>query len=129
MLAVDESILEFSSGEDLFNRLVITEELPFRTLSGEIDPEMWVSCLENGEMLSVQAKSIVGDSERNVHRKYSDSILLQIRLYRLLVSQDSGIKKYKRDGFENGVGAGISLIGWIPDTQEEFYVNREAGLN
>lgn len=129
LLAVDDSILEFSSGEDLFNRLVITDELPFRTLSGEIDPEMWASCLENGEMISVQAKSIVGDSERNVHKKYGDSILLQIRLYRLLVSQDSGVKKYERGGFENGVGAGISLIGWIPDTQEEFYVNREAALN
>ena len=129
LLAVDESILEFSSGEDLFNRLVITKELPFRTLSGEIDPEMWASCVENSEMLSVQAKSIVGDSERNVHKQYGDSILLQVRLYRLLVNEDSGVKKYKKDGFENGVGVGISLIGWIPDTQEEFYVNREAGLS
>ena len=129
MLAVDESILEYTSGEDLFNRLVISEDLPFRTLSGEIDPNLWANCSEDAKMLSVQAKSIVGDSERNVHKKFSSSILLQVRLYRLLSGDDLGHAAQNREDFKFGVGVGLSLIGWIPDTQEEYYVNREASLN
>ena len=129
LLAVDESILEYTSGEDLFNRLVISEDLPFRTLSGEIDPNLWANCSEDAKMLSVQAKSIVGDSERNVHKKFSSSILLQVRLYRLLSGDDLGHAAQNREDFKFGVGVGLSLIGWIPDTQEEYYVNREASLN
>jgi len=127
LFAVDESIIVYSSGEDLFNRIEISKELPFRTLSGAINPQVWANCEEDSEILSVQAKSIVGDSERNVHKQYSDSILLQIRLYRLLVDSETSVKKYQSKGFENGVGVGISMIGWIPDSQEEYYVNREAG--
>jgi hypothetical protein len=129
LFAVDESILGYSSGEELFRSMVISKELPFRTLSGGIDPEVWKECKEDGDMLSVQAKSIVGDSERNVHKQYSDSILLQIRLYRLLVDPETSIKKYNYEGYENGVGVGVSLIGWIPDSQEEFYINREACIS
>jgi hypothetical protein len=55
--------------------------------------------------------------------------LLQIRLYRLLVDPETSIKKYNYEGYENGVGVGVSLIGWIPDSQEEFYINREACIS
>ena len=26
-----------------------------------------------------------------------------------------------------GIGMGLSLIGWIPDSEEEYYVNKEVG--
>jgi hypothetical protein len=129
LLAVDEIIQDYSTGEDLFNRLEISDNLPYRTLSGVIDPNLWSNCTEDKKMLSVQAKSIVGDSERNVHKKFNDSILLQVRLYRLLCDEDGSSFSYDKDKFKFGVGIGLSLIGWIPDSQEEYYVNREAALN
>ncbi len=129
LLAVDEIIQDYPTGEDLFNRLEISDNLPYRTLSGVIDPNLWSNCTEDTKMLSVQAKSIVGDSERNVHKKFNDSILLQVRLYRLLCDEDGSSISYDKEKFKFGVGLGLSLIGWIPDSQEEYYVNREAALN
>ena len=62
-----------------------------------------------------------------MQKKYGDSVLIQCRLYELLNPSHiiSGVGSRNASG--RGVGMGLSLIGWIPDSKTEFYINREAG--
>ena len=74
-----------------------------------------------------EAKAIVGGSERNMQKKYSDKVLIQCRMYELLNPNTQTAGPGSRNSKGRGVGRGLSLIGWIPDSKSEFYVNKEAG--
>ena len=74
-----------------------------------------------------EAKAIVGGSERSMQKKYSDKVLIQCRMYELLNPNTQTAGPGSRNSKGRGVGRGLSLIGWIPDSKSEFYINKEAG--
>lgn len=127
LLSVDFAVTNFTSGEKAHSEYTSYEDLPFRTLSGTVDEKAWSRFEELSVFDRVQAKSIVGGSERSMQEAYSDSVLLQCRLFELLNPSEvvSGEGSRNRQG--RGIGIGLSLIGWIPDSEEEYYVNQEAG--
>jgi hypothetical protein len=75
----------------------------------------------------IQAKSIVGGSERSMQEAFPDAVLLQCRLFELLNPSSISTGEGSRNSEGRGIGLGLSLIGWIPDSEEEYYVNKEAG--
>ena len=58
---------------------------------------------------------------------YPDSVLLQCRLFELLNPSSIAAGQGSRNPEGRGIGMGLSLIGWIPDSEEEYYVNKEVG--
>ena len=82
--------------------------------------------LRNLDKLSNLGTSLVGGSERAMQEQYKDSVLIQCRLYKLLNPNPEPLILNSENSDERGVGLGLSLIGWIPDTKAEFYVNEEA---
>jgi hypothetical protein len=127
LLAVDYEVTKFASGEDAHSKYATLRDLPFRTLSATVSEADWTN-LENTEKFDrIQAKSIVGGSERTMQESYPENVLLQCRLFELLNPSPilTGEGSRNRDG--RGIGMGLSLIGWIPDSDEEYYVNKEVG--
>ena len=62
-----------------------------------------------------------------MQKKYSDKVLIQCRMYDLLNPNTQTAGPGSRNSKGRAVGRGLSLIGWIPDSKSEFYVNKEAG--
>lgn len=127
LLAVDFAITKMISGEDAQAAHTKFKDLPFRTLSGEVDEADWKTLENLANFDRVQAKSIVGGSERSMQEAYPDKVLLQCRLYELLNPSLVTVSQGSRNRNGRGIGLGVSLIGWIPDSEEEYYVNREVG--
>jgi hypothetical protein len=127
LIAVDYEVTKFSSGEDAHAGYHVLRDLPFRTLSAAVQESDWES-LDNLSMFDrLQAKSIVGGSERKMQEAYPESVLLQCRLFELLNPSPIAVGQGSRNPEGRGIGMGLSLIGWIPDSEEEYYVNREVG--
>jgi hypothetical protein len=127
LIAVDYEVTKFSSGEDAHAGYHILRDLPFRTLSAAVQESDWEN-LDNLSMFDrLQAKSIVGGSERTMQEAYPESVLLQCRLFELLNPSPIAVGQGSRNPEGRGIGMGLSLIGWIPDSEEEYYVNREVG--
>lgn len=127
LLAVDYEVSKFSSGEDAHSKYSKLNDLPFRTLSDSVSEKDWAA-LQNIEKFDrPQAKSIVGGSERKMQEAYPDSVFLQCRLFELLNPSLVERGEGSRNPEGRGVGMGLSLIGWIPDSEEEYYVNKEVG--
>jgi hypothetical protein len=127
LLAVDYEVTKFASGEDAHSKYATLTNLPFRTLSATVSETDWTN-LENTEMFDrVQAKSIVGGSERTMQESYPENVLLQCRLFELLNPSHILKGEGSRNPEGRGIGMGLSLIGWIPDSDEEYYVNKEVG--
>jgi len=129
LLAVDYQVTKFSSGEKAHSEYENLRDLPFRTLSGAVNEEEWKS-LENLTLFDrLQAKSIVGGSERSMQEAYPENVLLQCRLFELLNPSPILVGQGSRNPEGRGIGMGLSLIGWIPKSEEEYYVNQEVGRN
>jgi hypothetical protein len=127
LIAVDYEVTKFSSGEDAHAGYHVLRDLPFRTLSAAVQESDWED-LDNLSMFDrLQAKSIVGGSERSMQEAYPESVLLQCRLFELLNPSPIAVGQGSRNPEGRGIGMGLSLIGWIPDSEEEYYVNREVG--
>ena len=127
LLAVDYKVTKFSSGEEAQAKYSTISDLPFRTLSDSVSEMDWDS-LQNVEKLDrPQAKSIVGGSERKMQESFPDKVLLQCRLFELLNPSAVLRGEGSRNPDGRGIGMGLSLIGWIPDSEEEYYVNKEVG--
>jgi hypothetical protein len=127
LLAVDYEVTKFSSGEEAHAKYSRLNDLPFRTLSDSVSEKDWEG-LQNIEKFDrLQAKSIVGGSERKMQESYPDSVLLQCRLFELLNPSSVQRGEGSRNPEGRGIGMGLSLIGWIPDSEEEYYVNKEVG--
>jgi hypothetical protein len=127
LLAVDYEVTRMSSGENAHERYFTFEDLPFRTLSGPVSEADWANLVNLENFDQVQAKSIVGGSERKMQDSYPDKVLLQCRLFELLNPSPIISGQGSRNPEGRGIGMGLSLIGWIPDSEEEYYVNREVG--
>ena len=127
LLAVDEQVTKMTSGEDVHANYASFQDLPFRTLSGSVSELDWQNRTNLETFDRLQAKSIVGGSERTMQKAYSESVLIQCRLFELLNPSSISIGQGSRNPQGRGIGLGLSLIGWIPDSEEEYYVNREAG--
>jgi hypothetical protein len=127
LIAVDHEVTKLSSGEDAHAGYSKFRDLSFRTLSSSVKEMDWMN-LENLEKFDLlQAKSIVGGSERSMQEAYPDNVLLQCRLFELLNPSPVSIGEGSRNPEGRGIGMGLSLIGWIPDSEEEYYVNKEVG--
>jgi hypothetical protein len=127
LLAVDYEVTKFASGEDAHSKYATLKDLPFRTLSASVSEADWTN-LENTEKFDrLQAKSIVGGSERTMQESYPENVLLQCRLFELLNPSPILTGEGSRNREGRGIGMGLSLIGWIPDSDEEYYVNKEVG--
>lgn len=127
LLAVDEQVLKMSSGEVAHASYKRFQDLPFRTLSGSVKEAEWASRTNPESFDRLQAKSIVGGSERTMQEAYPSSVLIQCRLFELLNPSPISLGEGSRNPEGRGIGMGLSLIGWIPDSEEEYYVNKEAG--
>lgn len=127
LLAVDFAITNFSSGEKAHSEYESYRDLPFRTLSGTVDEKDWTEFANLEAFDRMQAKSIVGGSERTMQEAFPDSVLLQCRLFELLNPSPVVVGEGSRNPLGRGIGMGLSLIGWIPNSEEEYYVNQEAG--
>jgi hypothetical protein len=127
LLAVDFAVTNFSSGEKAHSEYESYQGLPFRTLSGTVDEKAWANFTTLSVFDGVQAKSIVGGSERSMQEAYPDNVLLQCRLFELLNPSAVISGEGSRNPRGRGIGMGLSLIGWIPNSEEEYYVNQEAG--
>lgn len=127
LLAVDHEVIKFASGEDAHSKYVKLRELPFRTLSATVSEADWTSLQNTAKFDLVQAKSIVGGSERTMQESYPENVLLQCRLFELLNPSPILTGEGSRNREGRGIGMGLSLIGWIPDSDEEYYVNMEVG--
>ena len=125
LLAVDYELTKVSSGEVAHADYKAFKDLPFRTLSKPVNEVDWAS-LQNLDAFDLsQAKSIVGGSERSMQESFHESVLLQCRLFELLNPSPTSVGEGSRNPEGRGIGMGLSLIGWIPDSEEEYYVNRE----
>jgi hypothetical protein len=127
LIAVDYDVTRLSSGEDAHAGYSNFRDLPFRTLSGSVKEMDWAKLDNLGDFDRLQAKSIVGGSERSMKEAYPESVLLQCRLFELLNPSPISVGQGSRNPEGRGIGMGLSLIGWIPDSEEEYYVNKEAG--
>lgn len=127
LLAVDYEVTKTSSGQNAHENYFTFEDLPFRTLSGPVSDVDWANLVNLETFDQVQAKSIVGGSERKMQDSYPDKVLLQCRLFELLNPSPVMTGQGSRNPQGRGIGMGLSLIGWIPDSEEEYYVNREVG--
>ena len=127
LLAVDNNVTKFSSGENAHGSYSTHRDLPFRSLSGFVDEIDWANLDNIGAFDRVQAKSIVGGSERSMQEAFPEAVLLQCRLFELLNPSSISTGEGSRNSEGRGIGMGLSLIGWIPDSEEEYYVNREVG--
>lgn len=126
LLAVDDEITNIVSGEQAHEDSRNFNNLPFRTLSGSVSETNWRLVKFPEEFDRMQAKFIVGGSERKMQETFPNTVLIQCRLFELLNPSNivTGEGSRNRDG--RGIGLGLSLIGWIPNSAEEIYVNREA---
>ena len=125
LFSVDNPILDHISGEELHSDHEKIKGLPFRTLDTRIEKGDWKNFLNSSVLENAEAKAIVGGTERKMHKNYSDSVFIQCRLYSLL---NPGVSTSSEENGQGEVcGLGLSLIGWIPDYDSEFYINREAG--
>jgi hypothetical protein len=127
LLSVDTVINKYNSGEEFMNKYSEVENLAGRTLSSICNATDWLALRNLDAFDRSEVKSIVGGSERTMQKKYSEKVLIQCRMYELLNpnAQTEGLGSRNSKG--RGVGKGLSLIGWIPNSKSEFYVNREAG--
>jgi hypothetical protein len=127
LLSVDVEVTKMTSGEDAHSGYSNFQGLPFRTLSGAVEERDWSQLNNLVDFDRVQAKSIVGGSERSMQEAYPESVLIQCRLFELLNPSPISAGQGSRNPEGRGIGMGLSLIGWIPDSEEEYYVNREVG--
>lgn len=127
LIAVDHEVTKLSSGEDAHANYSVFRDLPFRTLSGSIKEMDWAKLDNLAGFDRIQAKSIVGGSERTMQEAYPENVLLQCRLFELLNPSPISLGQGSRNPEGRGIGMGLSLIGWIPDSEEEYYVNKEVG--
>lgn len=127
LLSVDNVISESTSAEEFINRYYEVGNLPERTLSSTCNLSDWFKHKNLAVFDRSEAKAIVGGSERKMHKEYSDKVLIQCRMYELLNPNTQTVGPGSRNSKGRGVGRGLSLIGWIPDSKSEFYVNKEAG--
>ncbi len=127
LMAVDYEVTKFASGEDAHAGYYALRDLPFRTLSASVEESDWTNLKNLTTFDRLQAKSIVGGSERSMQEAYPDSVLLQCRLFELLNPSSIAAGQGSRNPEGRGIGMGLSLIGWIPDSEEEYYVNKEVG--
>ena len=127
LLSVDTVIGQYTSGEEFINKYDEVENLSERTLSSTCNSTDWFGHTNLDVFDRSEAKAIVGGSERNMQKKYSDKVLIQCRMYELLNPNTQTAGPGSRNSKGRGVGRGLSLIGWIPDSKSEFYVNKEAG--
>jgi hypothetical protein len=127
LMAVDYEVTKFASGEDAHAGYYALRDLPFRTLSASVEESDWTNLNNLTTFDRLQAKSIVGGSERSMQEAYPDSVLLQCRLFELLNPSSIAAGQGSRNPEGRGIGMGLSLIGWIPDSEEEYYVNKEVG--
>lgn len=127
LLAVDNNVTKFSSGENAHGNYSTHRDLPFRSLSGFVDEKNWANLDNIAAFDRVQAKSIVGGSERSMQEAFPEAVLLQCRLFELLNPSSISTGEGSRNSEGRGIGMGLSLIGWIPDSEEEYYVNKEVG--
>jgi hypothetical protein len=127
LIAVDYEVTKLSSGEEAHARYSMYRDLPFRTLSGSAKEMDWTKLDNLVQFDRLQAKSIVGGSERSMQEAYADNVLLQCRLFELLNPSSISVGQGSRNPEGRGIGMGLSLIGWIPDSEEEYYVNKEVG--
>ena len=127
LIAVDYEVTKLSSGEDAHASYSNFRDLPFRTLSGSVREADWAKLDSLVEFDRLQAKSIVGGSERSMQEAYPENVLLQCRLFELLNPSSIAVGQGSRNPEGRGIGMGLSLIGWIPDSEEEYYVNKEVG--
>jgi hypothetical protein len=127
LLSVDKSIADFSSGEGAHAAYSEITQLPFRTVSETLSEKNWGEFQDLNSFDFAQAKNIVGGSERVMRSQFSEKVFIQCRLYDLLnpSTLNTGIGSRNPEG--RGLGMGLSLIGWIPDSEEEYYVNQEVG--
>ena len=127
LIAVDHEVTKLSSGEDAHASYSSFRDLPFRTLSGSVKESDWANLDNLMAFDRLQAKSIVGGSERSMQEAYPENVLLQCRLFELLNPSSIAVGQGSRNPEGRGIGMGLSLIGWIPDSEEEYYVNKEVG--
>jgi hypothetical protein len=127
LLSVDTVISKYHSAEEFINKYDEVENLSERTLSSVCNATDWLEHANLSLFDRSEAKAIVGGSERNMQKQYSDKVLIQCRMYELLNPNTQTAGPGSRNSKGRGVGRGLSLIGWIPDSKSEFYVNREAG--
>lgn len=127
LIAVDHEVTRLSSGEDAHLKYSNFRDLPFRTLSGSVRETDWAKLDSLVAFDRLQAKSIVGGSERSMQEAYPENVLLQCRLFELLNPSAIAVGQGSRNPEGRGIGMGLSLIGWIPDSEEEYYVNKEVG--
>jgi hypothetical protein len=119
LLAVDVSTLDLLSGETAIQKFNETsiDSLGFRTLNQSCSSVNWKRCELTPGLRHAAAKSIVGDSERNVHNEHSDAVVIHARTFNLRNPDD-----------QSSVGLGLTLIGWIPSDESDFqvYSNEDA---
>jgi hypothetical protein len=127
LLSVDTVISEYTSAEEFIDKYDEVENMSERTLSSTCNSNDWHEHKNLDVFDRSEAKAIVGGSERNMQKKYSDKVLIQCRMYELLNPNTQTAGPGSRNSKGRGVGRGLSLIGWIPDSKSEFYVNKEAG--
>lgn len=125
LFSVDTTIGLYNSGGDIHRDYNDIDGLPVRSLNNLCNEEDW-SSFQNLEKFSNLSASLVGGSERTMQMHYPESVLIQCRLYKLLNPSPGDLIEKSRNPEGRGVGLGLSLIGWIPDTKSEFYVNKEA---
>ena len=119
LFAIDESTIKLNSSDsatDLFIGNPV-DTFGFRTLNQAIGPGDWKKDEVSSALRHAAAKSIVGDSERNVHLEHPEAVVIHARTFNLRNPID-----------ESTVGLGLSLIGWLPSDESDFqvYSNEEA---
>jgi hypothetical protein len=125
LFSVDTTIGQYNSGGDIHRDYNNIDGLPVRSLNNECNQDDW-SSFQNLDKFSNLSASLVGGSERAMQLHYPDSVLIQCRLYKILNPNPEDFIEKSRNPEGRGVGLGLSLIGWIPDSKSEFYVNKEA---
>ena len=119
LLAIDKSILDLHSSDSVRKEYTggDLEPFGFRTLNQNCKLSDWLSLNGTVELRHAAARSIVGDSEREVHNYHSEAVVFHARAFNLR-SPDTN----------SAIGLGLTLIGWIPSDESDFqiYANEEA---
>jgi hypothetical protein len=92
---------------------------------------VWSQNREPGFFDDYSVLTLVGGAERAIHEVHPDRNVIHARLFQLFdqpVVESSTERLSGRSVIGGPKALGISLIGWTPDTDLEYWVHGEAGI-
>jgi hypothetical protein len=129
MLCVDNEIVEASTENDLEELLDDAAKLYRRSVEPKFSQSDWEQPPNDFDFSEFKIVAVVGESERTVQRFFADKVMVHARVFALHSKELSHRAPSVRvnDNLAGPPDAiGISLIGWVPSSDFQYWVHEQA---